>query len=46
MLRQIQHAVDPIPSLADALGRWNEIAAGLDERPRKRRRQVDELMFV
>ena len=46
MLRQIQHAVDPIPSLGDALGRWGEIAAVLDERARKRRLQVEELMLV
>jgi hypothetical protein len=46
MLRQIQHAVDPIPSLAEAIDCWDEIVAHLDERPRQRRLQVDELMLT
>lgn len=46
MLRQIQHAVDPIPSLADAIDCWDEIVAHLDERPRERRPLVEELMLV
>ena len=46
MLRQIQHAVDPLPSLADSFDCWDEIVAKLDERTRKRRLQVDELALA
>ena len=46
MLRQIQHAVDPIPSLADAIDCWDKIVAHLDERARERGLQVDELMLA
>jgi hypothetical protein len=43
MLRQIQHAVDPLPSLRESPEVWDEVVDHLNERPRKRRLQLETL---
>ena len=43
MLRQIQHAVDPLPSLRESIEVWSEVVEHLNERPRKRRLQLETL---